>query len=270
MPALSAIVDSHYVKALICAADGCLFPSEPPARRARARVANAFLASFGVQARYDDHTVPPSAPGTSFRATALALASANGIPVSRELGEGAGAPSGAVRVEQQQLDAETLRRWEELEEVAVADYLGCCLRPDRSVLDALGRLSVDYSLAALAHWGPSRLDVCLAATHLDGLIPTERRLCLPVGEDEDSVEPEAVAYKDLCVRLGLRPEDVVAVEHTRAGVRAATVAGVRTIGNLHYVTARERGMHAVELARAGALVVVRNWSTIARLLRCLP
>lgn len=309
MPALSSIVDSHFVKALVCVADGNLFPSDLPVRRARARVVNDFLASFGVRARYDDRTLPAVASAASFRAAALALAASHGIPMAPELtagaclaapvavaagagpiaagsapvavasapvavaavpglapGGAAGAPTGGERL----LDAGALGRWSELEEVAVADYLACCLQPDRTVLDAVGRLAVDYRIGAIGLCGPSRLDACLAASRLEQVVPADHRLCMELDDGDAPEGPARETYELACERLGLRPEDVVAVAHTRDGVLGARAAGIRTIGNLHYVTARHRGARAVELARAGAVVVVRNWSTLARLLRCLP
>lgn len=178
MPALSSIVDSRMVKALLCAGDGNLFSSERPARAAR-------------------------------------------------------------------------------------------LRPDVQTLDAIGHLASDYRIVCIGLGGRGLLDACLLATRLDRFVTAECRYSVP----DDGGSPDGLGpalYEQVCEQLGLGTEDVLAVEHTRAGVLAAAGAGVRTIGNLHYVPARERGPRAVELAQAGAVVVVRSWSTVARLLRCLP
>lgn len=202
MPALTSIVDSRLVKAVVCAADENLFPLLP---------AGGALLEM------------PAGPNASR--------------------PGAAGGSGAQR-----------------------PRLGL----DRGVLEALGRLSEDFQVAVVSRAGRSRLDVCLAATGLGVMIPPERRFC-PDGEPgDDRTAADPATYRRVCELLGVDPTCAVAVEPRHGGVRAACAAGLRPIGNLHFVEPRERGARAVELSRSGAVVVVRGWATVARLLRCFP
>jgi hypothetical protein len=214
VPALSSFVDSRRVKALVCAADGCLFPVDLSWR------------SFAGEAMAGPSTGRARLPPTPV----ASAPSARPVPVR----------SPAV------------------------------VRPDRSVVDAVGRLAGDYRLATITSWEPRRLEACLSATCLDLVIAPEHRIFLAGRDTAPGTEPGPSDFVEACERLGLGLDDVVAVQHSCTGVQSARAAGLRTIGNLHYVTARDRGPAAVDLARAGAVVVVRNWSTIARLLRCLP
>lgn len=84
------------VRAVLCDADGNLFPSEEPAFVASATVTNDFLAHYGAAVHYTAEELRVASTGLNFRSTALRLARANGVPVDTQLGGDAGgsAPAG--------------------------------------------------------------------------------------------------------------------------------------------------------------------------------
>ena len=66
-------------RALLCDADGCLFPSEEPAFVASAEVTNRLLSELGIERRFAAEELKAYAVGRNFRATALDLAAQHGV-----------------------------------------------------------------------------------------------------------------------------------------------------------------------------------------------
>ncbi|MCW2797351.1 HAD family phosphatase [Nocardioides sp.] len=79
---------------------------------------------------------------------------------------------------------------------------------------------------------------------------------------EDVVEgkPDPAGYRLACKRLGVAPEDSLAVEDSPAGVRAAVAAGVG------FVVALSTTHAAAELTEAGASTVLPDLSGVVELL----
>jgi HAD superfamily hydrolase (TIGR01509 family) len=107
--------------ALLCDADGNLFPSEEPAFVASAEVTNRFLAAHGIDRRYTAEELRLATTGKNFRTTATDLAAAAGAPV-RDLDE-----------------------WVAEEKRAVSEHLGRELTPDAEVIDTLTELGRDLT-----------------------------------------------------------------------------------------------------------------------------
>src|SRR5947209_3010844 len=74
-------IDLGGVVALLCDADGNLFPSEEPAFVASAAVTNRFLAAFGIDRRYTSEELRLATTGKNFRSTVIDLAVACAIPL---------------------------------------------------------------------------------------------------------------------------------------------------------------------------------------------
>jgi beta-phosphoglucomutase-like phosphatase (HAD superfamily) len=237
----TAVTDA--VQALLCDADGNLFPSEEPAFAAAATVTSQMLTSLGV---YDVPTAEElrlTTTGMTFRKTARALAARHGIE------------------EIPDLDA-----WVEQEKQVVTAHLQRTLRPDRSVIDALTALGEHLVLAAVSSSALVRLHTCLAATGLNELIRTEL-----VFSAEDSLtvptsKPDPAIYLHACERLGIPPAAGLAVEDSVPGARSAIAAGCPTIGNVVFVPRNERQDRAEALYDAGVLRVVSSWDELAALL----
>lgn len=232
------------VEALLCDADGCLFPSEAPAFDASADVTNGFLAEIGATARFSSEELRLATTGQNFRTTAAALAAA----------------------ERKALDPATLERWVEVERREVTAHLGQVLRPDPRVLEPLGRLATRHTLAVVTSSAASRLDACLEATELAPLFPAERRFSAESSLPAPASKPDPAVYVHALERLGLRPRQAVAVEDSVPGAIAAVGAGCPTIGNVMFVPVEERRQRIFELEAAGVADVISSWEELELLL----
>jgi beta-phosphoglucomutase-like phosphatase (HAD superfamily) len=232
------------IEAVLCDADGNLFPSEEPAFDASAGVTNAFLASLGIETSFTGEELRLATTGKSFRTTAVDLAAAHGAAV----------------------EPAVLERWVQEERDRVTAHLGGVLRPDPQVLEPLRHLGERYVLAAVSSSAGARLAVCLAATGLDELLPEAL-----VFSAEDSLpvptsKPDPAIYRHACERLGLRPDQALAVEDSPVGAAAAVGAGIPTVGNLQFVQVAERAERTQQLFAAGVAAVVTSWAEVAELL----
>ncbi len=130
------------VRAVLCDADGNLFPSEEPAFVASAEVTNRFLAEHGVDRRYGAEELRLATTGLNFRSTLAALA--------REHGVGA-------------LPAAEVEAWVRAEREEVTAHLGTVLRPDPAVVDSWQGVA-DLLLPALARGEADRGTALTGAT----------------------------------------------------------------------------------------------------------
>lgn len=228
---------------LLCDADGNLFPSEEPAFVASAEVTNAFLASLGVDARYEPEQLRLASTGKNFRSTAVDLATAHGVAVGDEL-----------------------EPWVAKEREAVTSYLGSVLRPDPEVLGPLSELAQRSPLAAVSSSALVRLAACFTATGLDDLIPPARRYSAEDSLPVPTSKPDPAVYRHACQDLGVEPGAALAVEDSVPGVLSAVRAGIPTVGNLQFVPPPERAARAAELRDAGVRDIITAWSELATLL----
>lgn len=229
------------VEAVLCDADGNLFPSEEPAFAASAEVTNAFLASFGLDRRYTADQLRHLATGMNFRTTAARLA----------------ADAGVV--------PDDLEQWVDQERRAVTAHLGRTLRPHPPTLAALARIAEQLPLAAVSSSALARLAACFTATGLDELIPADRRFSAEDSLPAPASKPDPAVYRHACEQLDIPAAAGLAVEDAVAGVRSAVAAGCPTVGNVLFVPAPERAERTAALLDAGALLVVGSWDEVADL-----
>jgi beta-phosphoglucomutase-like phosphatase (HAD superfamily) len=231
------------IEALLCDADGNLFPSEEPAFEASARVTNAFLRRHGIAREYSPSELRLATTGRNFRTTAADLAAAHGVdPIDLEL-------------------------WVERERREVTAHLGAVLRPDARVRDPLRRIAAHHTLCAVSSSALSRLAACFRATGLDALFPPEMRFSAEDSLAVPSSKPDPAIYELACARLDIRPDRALAIEDAVPGVESAVGAGIETIGNLVFVPEAERDEREAALLAAGAASVVRDWPELEGLLR---
>lgn len=261
-------LDLSDTRALLSDADGTLFASEEPAFEASAEVTNAFLASMGVDVRLTPQELRRATTGLPFRATAVDLCVAYGVPVEEGLrpGGATGTPpplekghSGAT------LTRDVLERWTVEERERVSAYLGSVLRPDRAVIDALTALDRHLALAIVTNSATERLDACLAATGLAPLFPPEQRFSAEDSLPEPTSKPDPAVYALAGERLDCRSGRGLVVEDSVPGAQAAVAAGFQTIGLVGFLPAEERPERIDGLRRAGASVVVSTWAELAAL-----
>jgi beta-phosphoglucomutase-like phosphatase (HAD superfamily) len=251
--------------ALLCDADGNLFPSEEPAFVASADVTNAYLAALNVDARFTAQELRVATTGKNFRTTAVDLAITHGVPVEAPLAarhpDAVVAPPG-----QGVLTAALLEQWVQREKREVTAYLGQVLRPDPAVLEPLAAFAEQYVLAAVSSSATARLAACFQATGLDQLLPAERRFSAEDSLPVPTSKPDPAVYLHACAQLGITPAQGLAVEDSLPGAQSAVAAGIATVGNLQFVPPDERADRAQQLRAAGVAAIVTSWSEIAGLL----
>jgi HAD superfamily hydrolase (TIGR01509 family) len=230
------------IEALLCDADGNLFPSEEPAFVASADVTNRYLTAHGIDQRFTAQELRLATTGKNFRTTAAELAAASGVPV-RDLDD-----------------------WVAQEKQAVTAHLAQVLRPDDEVTAALTALGRHLTLAAVSSSALSRLAGCFTATDLDELIPPARRFSAEDSLPAPTSKPDPAVYVHACAQLGIAPEQGLAVEDSVPGALSAVRAGCPTVGNLRFVAPAERAERAAQLREAGVLAVVSSWAELTELL----
>jgi len=232
------------LEALLCDADGCLFPSEVPAFDASAEVTNSFLAEIGSSTRFSAEELRLATTGQNFRTTAAALASAEG----------------------RRLAPAALERWVEVERKTVTAHLGKVLRPDARVGEPLERLAASHALAVVTSSARARLDACLAATDLEGLFRLERRFSAENSLPVPTSKPDPAIYVHALEQLRVRPRRALAIEDSAPGATAAVRAGCLTVGNVMFVPAAERAQRKADLEAVGVIDVISSWEELEPLL----
>ncbi|MFB9315169.1 HAD family hydrolase [Nocardioides plantarum] len=228
------------VRALLCDADGNLFPSEDPAFDASVAVTNRFLTRLGVDLQYDAATLRREALGRNFRALAGDLAREHG----------------------RHLDPTELDEQVDEEARVVTAHLASVLRPDAAVGDVLRGLADRVRLALVSSSALARLDACLQATALADLFPEADRFSAQDSLEVPTSKPDPAVYVLAARVLGVEPADALAVEDATAGVLSAVGAGIPVIGNLVFVPADERATRRAQLLDAGAHAVVDDWAGV--------
>jgi beta-phosphoglucomutase-like phosphatase (HAD superfamily) len=244
-------------RVVLCDADGNLFGSEEPAFDASADVTNRFLASLGIDRRYDAQELRLATTGKNFRTTAVQLAMQHGVVVEGAGDEPAG-PDRPGRV----LRTEELERWVREERDVVGAHLGRVLQPVRSVQAALERLSAHMDLAVVTSSALARIDTCLRASGLAGFFPPAVRYSAEDTLPVPTSKPDPAIYLWALDALGAGPFDAVAVEDSVPGAQSAIAAGVATIGNLVFTPPEERPLRRAQLLEAGVAAVVDSWEEL--------
>ena len=240
MPQLTAAIVER-LDALLCDADGNLFPSEEPAFVASADVTNRYLAAHGIPQRFTAEELRLATTGKNFRTTAVDLATAAGATVT---------------------DLDT---WVAEEKAAVTAHLSAVLRPDEDVSTALTTLGGQLRLAAVSSSALTRLAGCFTATGLDELIPPAARYSAEDSLPTPTSKPDPAVYLHACAELGIDPDQGLAVEDSLPGALSAVRAGCPTVGNLRFVQPAERAEREALLRDAGVLAVVSSWAELTDL-----
>ncbi|GAB7192284.1 hypothetical protein NUM3379_29930 [Kineococcus sp. NUM-3379] len=261
-----APVGLERLRVVLCDADDNLFGSEIPAFEAATEVTNRFLAAHGVAHRYTPGELRRAATGMNFRATAVALASAHGVPVAPDVpGAGSAATTGRAPGAPA-LDAAALEHWVREERRAVTAHLREVLRPDPAVLGPLTAVAAAYEVAAVSSSADARLAACFEVTGMAGFFPAARRFSAEDSLPVPRGKPDPAVYRHALAALGVEAEESLAVEDSVAGVTSAVAAGVPVVGNLQFLRPDERAARHEALLGAGAGAVVASWDEVLDLL----
>lgn len=234
------VLRPQIVRAVLCDADGTLFPSEEPAYAASALVTQAFAERHLLSGDFSAQTLRREGNGRNFRAMAEHLWSIAGRPDRPE----------------------DLEEWIERERSEVTAHLGTALRPDPDVLDAVTRLAATYSMAVVSSSALSRLEVCFRVCGLDDVLPADVRFSAEDSLPIAASKPDPAVYRHALDMIGLAPEQCVAIEDAGGGVRSAVSAGIPVIGLVRFVPKDEREQRIEDLYAAGAALVVSTWQDV--------
>lgn len=241
-------VDVDRLRAVLCDADGNLFPSEEPAFEASATVTNAFLDTAGAEARFTAEELRLTTTGKNFRSTAVDLCVAEGIIV----------------------DPTMLDEWVAEEDRQVRAHLARVLQPDPAVTSPLRQLADLFELAVASSSATARLDACFSATGLDELIPAERRFSAQDSLPVPTSKPDPAIYLHAGRLLGVAGPEAIAVEDSVPGAMSAVAAGFPTIGNLVFVPEAERAERCAALRTVGVVGVVSSWGELTEAVASRP
>jgi HAD superfamily hydrolase (TIGR01509 family) len=232
------------IEAVLCDADGCLFPSEEPAFDASAHVTNEFLAEIGARARFSAEELRLATTGQNFRTTAALLAAEEGISVKpREL-----------------------ERWVEEERRRVTAHLSQTLRPIDAVVEPLTQLGRDRTLAVVTSSALTRVEACLAASGLDDLFPRHARFSAESSLPVPTSKPDPAIYRLAGESLEIAPQQGLAIEDSVPGAESALGAGFPTLGNVAFVPPEEREARVAALEAAGVGGIIESWGDLEQLL----
>jgi HAD superfamily hydrolase (TIGR01509 family) len=238
-----AVLELGRTRAVLCDADGTLFPSEEPAFEASASVTQAFADRFGLHGDFSAERLRLTTTGKNFRTTAGSLL------------RGAG-----VVAEQAEFD-----RWVDREKAEVTEHLARTLKPQPDVLAALRALSDGRCLAAVSSSALTRLAACFTATGLDALIPPDRRFSAEDSLPVPTGKPDPAVYEFALRRLDVDADQAVAIEDSPSGASSAVAAGIATIGFVAYVPKDERHERIADLRDTGVAVIAESWAQVAAL-----
>ena len=233
------------IEAILCDADGNLFPSEEPAFEASVPVVNRFMCAVGCEERFSADELRRATTGKNFRTTISDLCAERGLP----------------------LGPQTLEAWVAEERRCVTAHLARCLLPNPWVREVLCELEADHRLAAVSSSASARLDACFEATGLADLFPPLLRFSAEDSLAMPTSKPDPAIYLHAAAQLGLDPERCLAIEDSVPGARSAVAAGCPLIGNVVFVPPAERDVRARELAAAGARAVIGSWSELGEIVR---
>ncbi|AIS01463.1 HAD family hydrolase [Streptomyces glaucescens] len=236
-----SIPEPTRVTTLLLDADGTLFPSEEPAFAASAVVTQGFARHYGLTGDFSPEHLRLTTTGRNFRTTAQDLATSQGV----------------------RLDAGQLETWVRREKTEVTAHLGRVLTPQPDVIRALTALRRRYRLAVVSSSALTRLAACFAASGLDELLPADCRFSAEDSLPVPAGKPDPAVYRLALDRLGIAPDQAVALEDSASGVASAVAAGIATTGLVQFVPAGERADRIEELYRAGATRVLTSWRAFA-------
>lgn len=262
-------IDLDGIEALLCDADGNLFPSEEPAFVASTVVTNRFMADLGVDRRFTPRELRLATTGKNFRTTAVDLALSAGIPLDPALATPSpdAAPGSRTPIPgRRALTADALEWWVAEEKREVTAYLRTTLTPDAQVVDPLTELSRRFVLAAVSSSATSRLAACFEVTGLAPLFPAERRFSAEDSLPTPTSKPDPAIYTFAGARLGITTRQGLAIEDSVPGAQSAVAAGYQTVGNVLFVPPAERPARVEALRAVGVVGVLSCWRELAGLL----
>jgi beta-phosphoglucomutase-like phosphatase (HAD superfamily) len=228
------------ITAVLCDADGTLFPSEEPAFAASAEITRELMQRYGLSAEVSPETLRRASTGRNFRDTTRARLADAGISIS----------------------AEDFEEWVRREKEAVTAHLAETLVGDADVLRAVKNWAQRYRLAVVSSSAMSRVAAGLEATGLSEYFPVALRFSAEDSLDRPRSKPDPAVYRYALARIGCPADSVVAIEDSVSGTTSAVAAGITTLGVVQFAPVAEQGALGRQLLAAGASAVADRWSEL--------
>jgi HAD superfamily hydrolase (TIGR01509 family) len=220
--------------------DNTLVQSEEIAFEACADLANTILAAHNIPARYTSDTLIEQFVGQQSRGMLHSLMSVHNLSF----------PPAEVK------------HYVELEEKIVIRHLEAKAKACVGATEVLSQLAADgtYGLAVVSSSAIRRIRVSLAKAGQDALFPHEHVFSAQTSLSKPASKPDPAVYLFAMEKLGVKPEQCVAVEDSKSGATSACRAKVPTIAYVGAYHGEKKQKEIGELlVKVGCRKVMYNW-----------
>jgi HAD superfamily hydrolase (TIGR01509 family) len=220
--------------------DNTLVQSEEIAIEACADLVNTILAAHNIPTRYTSDTLIEQFIGQKFRGMLHSLISIHNLTIP----------------------ATEIERYVKAEENMVIRHLEAKAKACVGATEVLSQLATDgqYGLAVVSSSAIRRVRVALAKAGQDALIPSEHVFSAQTSLSKPASKPDPAVYLFAMEKLGVKPEQCVAVEDSKAGATSACCANVPTIAYVGAYHGEKKQKEIGELlVKVGCRKVMYNW-----------
>ena len=118
-----------------------------------------------------------------------------------------------------------------------------------------------WNIAVVSSSSKNKINACLEKTNLDMFFLPQYIFSATDSMEKKITKPDPAIYLHAMKELGVKPEDCVCIEDSRAGVKAAVAAGVPCIGLLQsYNGAAKQEQLVTDFQKDGVAAIMWNWS----------
>ncbi|QSZ35497.1 hypothetical protein DSL72_008367 [Monilinia vaccinii-corymbosi] len=226
------------ITTLLFDCDNTLVLSESLAFEACADLANEILSARGIADRYTGPQLLAEFVGQNFRGMIASLKAKYGY----------------------EMDHAELEGYVSKEEDKVIAKLEAALQPCDGVDAELARLEAEgtYRMAVVSSSALRRVKASVAKVGQQKYFGDEiysAATSLP----KPTSKPDPAVYLHAMEKLGVTPQECVAIEDSRSGATAAVRAGIFTVGYVGSYEAHEQEKMEGVLLEAGAKILMRDW-----------
>lgn len=229
------------IKQLFFDCDNTLVMSEDTAFRCTADLVNKLLAAHGIEGQYTTEQLATCYFGLTFRAMTKSLQEQYGFGLSPD----------------------EISYWVKKEEDAIIEELHRSPKVCANTAPILKKLHSDgnYGLAVVSSSQIHRVIAALEACDLMQHFKTDHIFSAKSSMPTPDSKPNHAIYEWAMAKLGVKPEECVAVEDSRSGVQSAVDAGIACIAYVGaYSSKDQREQVGQLLLDSGCKVVMHDWS----------
>lgn len=163
------------------------------------------------------------------------------------------------------MDEDELQKYVSAEEDKVIEKLKEKLKPCVGADDELEKLAAakQYYLAVVSSSALRRVQASLDKVGQDKFFKKSDVFSAATSLPKPTSKPDPAIYIYAMEKLGVKPEECVAVEDSRSGATAAFRANIKTIGYTGSYEPEEREHITKVLNDSGVAVIMNDWSEFA-------